>query len=198
MMGRGILTSDAAKDLAARICAGVPQDQLRRARRERNADGVIMVRGLTRPLWMAAKFEDTPQQRAYMRQALQAHEQGLDPDLYFSAHGVCEAADLCQILLDGELKHYPGWQSYGRLQFVEDSVATGGFYDQGWGVFAGRGGTIRKALETERDGMLIVPLDVLDAVLLPRQMVPAVTKAFPHYTPLIKSYEQFADELGGQ
>ena len=113
------------------------------------------------------------------------------------AHGNARggAGSLCQIFIDGELKHYLHHENYGMLG--NNNFAFGGHWDKGWGLFVATNDTIRKRREKAdvSDNVFTIPLDLLNAVVLPAQVVRNFINLFPNYSVLIKSYEQYTEEL---
>lgn len=149
--------------------------------------------GLRRPLWHKAKYSDTEVEKNYLESVANDYNAMVSHDKNLIAHGTQDCSSLCQILMDGELKHVVGIENYGNLGCGPmKSVQAGGYWDNGWGVFV----TTPAVLKTcDIDEFLIVPLEKLNAILLPRQTVDAVRSEFPEHTNLLRSYKQFADEI---
>jgi len=177
--GRVHRISGKAEEISGRILGAIPKDKL------------VYGRGLRRPLWSKIEFQDTAEERRYLREAAKKYNAQNSPDEMLIAHGTQDAATLCQILLDGELRHVIGIENYGNLAY-EESIQTGGYWDRGWGLFIA---TPRIVQHCKTDQYRVVPIQELKGVLLPNPLVEIVRTAFPEQENKIMSYQTFAQEI---
>lgn len=176
--GRVHLISREAEEISKRILGAVPMDK-------------VVYGRLRRPLWYKIEFQDTAEERAYLTQMANKYNQQNSPEDNLIAHGTQDCSTLCQILLDGELRHVIGIENYGNLSSKE-SIQTGGYWDNGWGVFV----ATPKILQNCRaEQYLVVPIQELKGVLLPNPLIEAVKKEFPEHVNKLRSYRQFAKEI---
>ena len=103
---------------------------------------------------------------------------------------------LCQILLDGELRHIKGIENYGGLGAYGENILVGGYWDRGWGVFVATPKTTKESMKnSKKKKFLTIPLNNLKGILLPSPIVEAVGNEFPEHKRLLKGYGAFAQEL---
>lgn len=155
-------------------------------------DKVVYGRGLRRPLWYKIEFQDTANEREYLTEAAKKYNSQNSSDNNLIAHGTEDCSTLCQILLDGELKHNIGIENYGNLAVSTGDIQVGGYWDRGWGVFIA---TPKLLQNCKLEKYLVVPVSDLKGILLPNPIVEAVKKEFPKYQGILKSYFQFAQEI---
>ncbi|MFH1308094.1 MAG: hypothetical protein ABIH72_04535 [archaeon] len=185
--GRVHIISTAAEEISKIILNRIPRDKLK----------VKKGLGLRRPLWFKIEFQDTAEERAYLRGVAERYNSQNSPENHLIVHGTQDCSSLCQILLDGKLKHNKGIENYGSLAAkYDESVIAGGYWDHGWGIFV----TTPKIIDTnyelsERNNYLVVPVKDLKGVLFPHHLVEVVRYEFPKHSSLLKSYGQFAQEL---
>lgn len=198
--GRVHKLSDLAIEISKRIVEGVPKERLYKSRRTAKPSWPIegkkqpiIIEGPRRPVWMRLQFQDTQEERLYLKKAAEEYDAKADLDDRLSAHGTQDAAHLSQILLDGELKHLDSIENYGGLAVGAGNTPYGGYWDHGWGVFVIKTSVLRDAKVEGK--FRILPLNQFEAILLPTPIVETVRKEFPKYEHLIKGYRQFADEF---
>ncbi len=173
-----------AQEISARIQAGIPKDK------------IFYGPGLRRPIWEQARFQDTDEERRFLKKAAKEYKLRVRLQDELLAHGSQGCSDLCQILIDGKLKHIQGIESYGLLDAYGESIQAAGYWDHGWGVFVATSRTIQACVEQSRGkDFLEVPLQELRGIILPTPLVELVRNEFPGYGNLIKGYRQFGEEL---
>ena len=184
--GRVHIIGDLAQEKSKKIVDLIPKSK-------------IVYRGIRRPLWFKIEFEDTHEEKEYLSKIASFYNERVADEEILIAHGTQSSSSLCQILLDGNLKHIKDIINYGNLGIFEGDIALGGYayWDHGWGVFVANLKTIQQncLARSEKENYLIVPLNELKGILLPTQIVDIVKEEFPDYRNLIKGYRQFAEEL---
>ncbi len=137
------------------------------------------------------------QEQKYLTDIMGTYVELVSIGEHLLAHGIPDESHLCQVLLDGVLKHINTLENYGDLSAAEDCVAYGGFYNFGSGIVIAKGDTIwqlRAQQDSER--FFQVPLEDIEAILLSKASVEKVRGAFPKYRNLLKGYGEFAFEVG--
>ena len=151
---------------------------------------------MKRPIWMKLQFQDTEEERKYLAEIAKRYNHTQNTEEGLSAHGVQACSNLCQILIDGELKHIKNIQNYGRLGEHGKNITQGGYWDNGWGLCVAKSKTLEThTIQSEDKEFFTIPIDDLEAVLLPTPVVCVIKSEFPKYEQLLKGYAQFADEL---
>lgn len=154
-------------------------------------------KGLRRPLWTQIEFLGTAEELQLLANAAMDYKARVPTENTLIAHGTSDCSTLCQILLDGELRHIKGIENYGDLSTHDGNTLVGGYWNHGWGIFVTTPGTIQKCDERCTDKkFLIVRLKSLRTILLPTPLVEILKEEFPDHAHLIKGYQQFARELG--
>lgn len=115
-------------------------------------------------------------------------------DDYLIAHGTGSAGQFCQILLDGVTRHAAQHESYGSLIAGNSSIQTGGYWDNGWGVFV----LSRRAFMNSgqhKDGLITIPLEAFRAIVIPEGIVFTARLIFPKWEHKLRSHKELAHEL---
>lgn len=173
-----------AEEASERLLGAIPREE------------IVYGTGSRRPLWYGIEFRDTAEERRYLKCAAQRYNALSSPGDHLIAHGMQGSSSLCQILLDGELRHIKGIENYGDLGSYGESTQVGGYWDMGWGVFVATPKTIQDNLiSSEGNDFLVVPLSDLRGILLPSPLIDVVGREFPQHGTLLKGYRQFAQEL---
>ncbi|GEM_PF-4313065 len=181
--GRVHSISRKAEEISELILGSIPKEKVLHGR-------------LRRPLWYQIAFQDTTDEKAYLTSVANRYNAQRSSDENLVAHGTQDCSTLCQILLDGALKHVKGIENYGNLGAGGGHIQLGDYWDHGWGVFVATPKTIQTQITaSQHQPYLVIPLQSIRAVLLPGQLVPIVQSAFPQHTTLLKSYRQFGQEL---
>jgi len=176
--GRVHCISTEAEEISKRILGAIPKDK-------------VVYGCLRRPLWFKIEFQGTADERAYLIEAAKRYNSQNPPNNNLIAHGTEDCSTLCQILLDGELRHSVGIENYGNLSSSKN-IQVGGYWDRGWGLFIATPKTLQ---DCEINKYLIVPIKKLRGILLPNPLVGLVRREFPEEANKIKSYRQFAHEI---
>ncbi|MCX8159265.1 MAG: hypothetical protein N3D20_03215 [Candidatus Pacearchaeota archaeon] len=177
--GRVHKISGKAEEISQRIVKAIPREEL-------------VQRGIRRPICSKIEFQDTSEEKRYLTEVAERYNSQRLPDDNLIAHGTQGCSTLCQILLDGELRHIVGIENYGNLAMGQNNILIGGYWDYGWGVFVT---TPRKLRQCRIEKYLIVPIQDIEAVLLPNQVVELVKKEFPEHANKLKSYLQFGEKI---
>lgn len=183
--------SNEAKLIARRIIEKIPKDELRY--HEPAFPGGKPY--LFRPLSAHIEFTTTAPEREVMRIEAERYNI-LHTENPLIVHGTKGGPYvLCQILLDGTLYHNTITQCYGNLAAKkEQSVAGGGYYDEGWGIFVAKSSSIMNAPVRNRR---IVSLEGLEGIVVPTQIAPLLREEFPRYGGKIFGYQGFAAKIRG-
>lgn len=141
------------------------------------------------------KSSSGPEQK-YLRNVASTYNEIMSIGEQLLAHGVSDISDLCQILIDGELKHNMGIENYGNLA-SSDNVSYGGYYDFGCGLVVVNCELIpQRRYEFDGESHFKVPLKDTEAILLPNGIVGRVRNEFPQHKCILKGYGEFAFGLG--
>ncbi|MEK6894783.1 MAG: hypothetical protein AABX10_04945 [Nanoarchaeota archaeon] len=138
-------------------------------------------------------------ERKEMREAATMHNLRVFDDNKLVAHGLDsggrEMKTLCQILLDGELRHFLGHENYGDLglPYIGDFM---GHHDNGNGLFVNTKQTVRnQRIISEHPHTYTIPLELVEAVVLPTHLAEIVKHTFPSKAHKVKEYREYAKFL---
>ena len=194
MKGRLHSINFEAKEIAKRLVEKIPNERLLKPQSSNDPRKVI--RTIQYPLWIKIQFDNTQKEREYLVRVSGEYKKTVLRSETLLAHGTNNAYDFAQILIDGRLKHGKSYENYGDLSFCEGNVLAGGYWDNGWGVFVTNYKTIKKCMkESKGERFLEVPLEELEAILLPEPIVKEVREEFPKRKEIIKGHIEFAQEL---
>lgn len=158
----------------------------------------VQLRGIQRPLWMKLTFSDTAACQQIMKETCAKIQETMPWEERLIGHGADRgggASHFFQILRDGKLKHYSHHENYGSLAAGHD-IQIGGHWDSGWGLFVAKVKDIREERLGSDNGVTWeMPLNKLQAIILPAQIVTIIRREFGSYQNLLKSYVEFSDEL---
>jgi hypothetical protein len=182
--GRVHKISGKVEEISKRIIKSIPKEK------------IVYGEGLRRPLWNKIEFQDTAKERNYLSEIATQYNTQVSSKNRLVAHGTEDCSTLCQILLDGKLKHIKGVENYGSLGAYGENIQVGGYWDRGWGLFVATPNIITESkANSENNEFLTVPLQELKSILLPSPIVEVVKREFPEQLNLLKSYREFANEI---
>lgn len=139
------------------------------------------------------EFETTSFERQRLRARLKDHYKACldyDKEESYLAHGAENVYELSYILTSGELVHNSNTAHHGYLGNFSRNLLRGGYTDNGWGIFVIKEQVFMNIPKQDYD-VFNVPLEMMTAILFPRQLVHLVRETFPIYQNKIKSYDDF-------
>lgn len=121
----------------------------------------------------------------------------LKPKNWLLAHGTSDLETLCQILSDKEIIHDRAvFSTYGRLWSENWAFGSGGHRDEGSGVFVVRESVLKEVSSNfYEEKPWALPLEKVDAILLPKELCPFVKEEFPEQESRVFSYGEYAQKL---